>query len=601
MSLKDIEKGLARRDAQLAFDALGKLPADAQLAQVARIQPLVEQEIERLHQSSDWSKLGSWAARLERQRLMVLPATGKWSLFLGTFRSQLFDRARALADALTAAHPELSPLVAALLDGAPVPSVFSALIKREHQERLRLGYTPPKRRSELGSDVEASVRVCRVNEGPVAFRQQVDAWLKQANDSQKPVLRQVAFRIGFYDVVVSEGSAQLVAAHWLRSWSVGAHGLAAECEALFRTLLQQARQPTGANAAGVWLELLPLWGLLESVKPLVAATARQVAARANPAQVERAWADLRGIMPNAELAIWVVAELNRRNGEVASQARRSAEPPRLLRAPSWFDELIAASDEALVSQFLSDEHPEQLARAAAVLLTPQVATEFVERHVSKASAHATKVLFTPLIAELFTLVTSAATVEKTFRQNKGAFADYPEDMFERLMEEQPREVPQKIRQLYQRWKGFLDVSRSDVFGLALELDPDDASRRDTTLRFVEARGDAKSWDWALHQLTEAVGAERIAGEVVGRLGGPERWCSLEVLKELVPLVTVHGPGCTTRRLLTQHVRALVVEQPQLSKDPAFKPLLPRKRRAAGTPKPRKPRKKAVKISIDDLF
>ncbi len=569
MSVKDFEKWARRGDSKRAFEAWVRVPVDAQRAHALRLRTLIEADVAKLQREADWSKLSAWSTRLDQAFLRSLSHEAHWSLFLGAQRCNAIDQATQLLTLLHSAHPALAPLLAALGGGKVTPSLHT-LAQQEAAGRRRMGYVEEMPAYAL-TDVELVMRACHARESAEAFRRQVDAWLKDAPPPARRLeVQRLAFRLSLYGLVVdNDGQAGLATARWVSSWVEAAHidGCVAEAEALFRALFVKARNQADGACARTWLELLPLWVKIDALKPLVEAAGRELVTHATGARLAWVWSQLKPLMGGGALALWVLQELDRRNAQIVQLESMSA----ILKAPAWFDELMLSAGADLVALAVEAEHPEALARAAAALMSPTSAIEFVDRYLPTSSETAASVFLTPLMVGIFSHLQGEAAASALMRSGRRTqpLVDDPFELFEEAMGEAHNTVTPQISRLYERWRVRLDVSVTEAFELAIRFDETKQARKASALRFLQARADAKSWSFALHELTESVPAQSEAYELVEMLGGANPFCSVEVLRALVPIVNEHGPRCTTRKMVNARVKGLVETEPLLAADPIF--------------------------------
>lgn len=198
--LKNLEKGLARGNVELAVQALLALAADERTAHVDRVAPLFREEVERCRASGGWARLPYWGARAEREpRLLDEPA--RWSLAWGCAQSGDFARAQRLfaplAAGLRARCAPLADAVEAYLSGSAGAPVLSSLCPAPPAPDARLGVEP--RRAERSwspprhpGEVEAVALRLRALESWPRFAAAISKWWAAAAPEVADQLRRVA-------------------------------------------------------------------------------------------------------------------------------------------------------------------------------------------------------------------------------------------------------------------------------------------------------------------------------------------------------------------------------------------------------------------------
>ncbi len=125
---EQIDKAIARRDLELAIDAVLGLDKAAREPFLDLVSPFFRRTLPELHRASAWARLHTLAARAEQEpRLLARGsdeaglAAARWPLFLACMRARDFARAgriwKLLVECVTARAPALAPAITAWLDG----------------------------------------------------------------------------------------------------------------------------------------------------------------------------------------------------------------------------------------------------------------------------------------------------------------------------------------------------------------------------------------------------------------------------------------------------------------------------------------------------
>lgn len=223
---EELEKGLSRRNAELAVSGLLRLAPELRAPGLNRVGALFREDVRGAHQRGDWARLGYWAARAEREPRLLGESEGgevdmtAWALMWGCARTKDFSRARWLRQRLSAALPEHAPELAAALDsyletgGKPRPELVARLSCEEPAAvDPRLGYEPlrPRRaypRPGTAEEVERSVLGCRALEPWPVFAATAGDWAASSSAVVARAIRLLAGKLAVLEQLTRAVAAQ---------------------------------------------------------------------------------------------------------------------------------------------------------------------------------------------------------------------------------------------------------------------------------------------------------------------------------------------------------------------------------------------------------
>ncbi len=210
-ALADLEKGLARRSAELAVAGLLALPPEERAAHLGAVVPLFGEAVEAARRGADWSRLGFWAARAEREpRLTGAYADIAWALLWGSARSGEWGRARRWFEALRPALASRAPALERALEvwlsaeGRPAPGALVAPSLPEPDPRLGReavrARVPPPEPPRQPEEVEAAVLGCCATQAWSAFASRVEEWGTRAAPEVARALWPLAARLALREL-----------------------------------------------------------------------------------------------------------------------------------------------------------------------------------------------------------------------------------------------------------------------------------------------------------------------------------------------------------------------------------------------------------------
>ena len=213
-ALEDLPSALARGDAERAITALLRLPAADRAGGLAETAPLFRATVAREFREGNWSRLVFWAARAEREPLLLTTngvaeevREARWALMWGAARSRDWARARLYLSTIVGNLPArlaavLQAYVAA--EGAPEQELVLSLQPPLPEQPIdpRLGYDPGQRGASRAmprapthpEEIEAAVLASRALLSPTQFVTSTERWADAAPELA-PALLALATRL----------------------------------------------------------------------------------------------------------------------------------------------------------------------------------------------------------------------------------------------------------------------------------------------------------------------------------------------------------------------------------------------------------------------
>ncbi|MHB8874234.1 MAG: DUF6109 family natural product biosynthesis protein, partial [Myxococcaceae bacterium] len=205
-----VAKGLARKDAERAATALLKLSPEERTGLLPAVAALVRGDIAAAHGRGDWSRLGFWAARADREpRLLgdggAQAAEARWPLVWAAGRGKDFPRALRLWQPLHSELRERGPVLAGAVDawllseGRPGPEALAG-VPRAPPPDQRLGYEPVRKRAPIArpdcvAAVEQAVLACCALEPWPVFAETARGWVERSSPEVGLAVRVLAGRL----------------------------------------------------------------------------------------------------------------------------------------------------------------------------------------------------------------------------------------------------------------------------------------------------------------------------------------------------------------------------------------------------------------------
>lgn len=392
----NVEKGIRRGDAEVALQALLRLPAEQRAPFVEPIGALFRAAVSADHRAKNWSKLTSWASRAEKLPGLEGPAGSpeanatRWALTWGAIKTKEWERAarwcHPLAPLLAARSPRLAAAMDAVVSGNATPEAVAPFLEPGTASDPRLGHEPKRARLEWAApssaeEVEGTLLAMVGREPWAVFAAQVAQWApKMAPATRGPMLvlagqlavREALRRAGAGDSPAEPAELLLLAVEVLAA----PPALADEALQIFRVLAN--RVPQEVSTTGQARELAVGARTAGAYEPLRAMVVGVVAARKYRPEVASAILRLIEHLVGQRLEVSLVGKalLLLSNADPAARREEHRPSPPLLRA------LTAAitSDAQALGRWLDEVAPpfrDNLAGWMSFLLPIEVLEVFV--------------------------------------------------------------------------------------------------------------------------------------------------------------------------------------------------------------------------------
>ncbi|HLL53343.1 MAG TPA: DUF6109 family natural product biosynthesis protein [Myxococcaceae bacterium] len=261
-ALAVLEKGLARKDAELAVEGLLALTPPEREARLGAVVPLFREAVEAARRGRDGARLVFWAARADREPGLVGgdPAVC-WALLWGCARGREWTRARRWFDMLSPALVSRAPALERALDawlaaeGRPAPEALSGLSFREPSADPRLGRepvrprVPPPEPPREPEEVDAPVLACCATQPWNVFATAVETWASRASSETSRRIWLLAGRLAVRELLrrLAAGERQGFEPAALLARAAGEVELPGELVGAFRALLSSLPERTLAH------------------------------------------------------------------------------------------------------------------------------------------------------------------------------------------------------------------------------------------------------------------------------------------------------------------------------------------------------------------